>query len=86
MHYAPDAFSIRPGDPRFYTVTPKAPGVYIGQRQGLSPYDWEHIKRVYCPSPFNSEIQSARTYILITLQFVTMHRAQILISDQKHKQ
>ena len=54
MHYEPNAFSV---NPNFATIIPRVPGVPIGQRQGLSPLDWEHIKRMYC-SPFNSELQS----------------------------
>ena len=53
MHYESNAFSL---NPFVATIVPRVPGAFIGQRQGLSPHDWEHINRMYC-SPFNSEAQ-----------------------------
>ena len=43
MHYGANAFS-RNGQP---TITPHR-SVKIGQREGLSAFDWAHVKRAYC--------------------------------------
>ena len=43
MHYRANAFSIN-GQP---TIIPRQQGARIGQRQGLSSTDWQHLE-VYC--------------------------------------
>ena len=48
MHYGRSAFSIRERDPNFDTLIPKRRGVQIGQREGLSQTDWQHLNKAYC--------------------------------------
>lgn len=43
MHYKENAFGINGRQ----TIIPHQQGVSIGQRNGLSATDWEHL-RVYC--------------------------------------
>ena len=48
MHYGRSDFSIRYGDPNYYTIVPKQPDAEIGQRVGLSETDWNHLNKAYC--------------------------------------